>query len=470
MRHWHSPHTEVIGRDVGTWTMSDWEQRLCSDPTIGVFSTSEIAELPAPVQRYFNASIGLGTPLSTCARLHMRGRIKVGRWLPFRAQQVMKHGEGFIWKARVAGIIAGSDRYLDGAGEMNWKLAGVINVAHGDGPDISQSTAGRCGVEAVMIPTALLPRFGVTWTADDDHHITAHDSVGEAHIDLQLTIDSAGLVQSVSLQRWGDPDGDGTWDWHAFGGEFDGHRTFSGLTIPSAGRLGWDVGTDGWSDGEFFRFEITSLELPIEAGRVRAMTDRTGSVDLLWIPLGAGQRVVRISGRLFEALCALVQRRPPRDLYHSALIVARSRRALRRRDDADPDQHGERRGVVAEGPVGTRYAARCRLFRYEIHRWHDGVIPDEGDAVSTIRVTTDLASAQRLLDLVPRCPRPSGDGTSSTPARCGTRTRSPVWLLASAAIDIEQIGPPPHGRAPGWCAGAVVAARCRSSHELHARV
>lgn len=33
------------------------------------------------------------------------------------------------------------------------------------------------------------------------------------------------------------------------------------------------------------------------------------SVDLLWIPLGAGQHVVRISGRVFEAAAALIGRR-----------------------------------------------------------------------------------------------------------------------------------------------------------------
>ena len=65
-----------------------------------------------------------------------------------------------------------------------------------------------------------------------------------------------------SLLRWGDPDGTGTWGWHPFGGEISGHRTFGGLTIPSAGRLGWHAGTDRWAAGEFFRYEITALDVP----------------------------------------------------------------------------------------------------------------------------------------------------------------------------------------------------------------
>jgi (2S)-methylsuccinyl-CoA dehydrogenase len=47
-------------------------------------------------------------------------------------------------------------------------------------------------------------------------------------------------------------------------------------------------------------------------------TTSTG-VDLYWIPLGAGGRVVRLSGKLFEELSALVHHRAPRDLYHAAL-------------------------------------------------------------------------------------------------------------------------------------------------------
>ncbi len=243
-------------------SMSEWEQRLCGDRTVGVFSAPEIDGLPEPVRRYFRAAIAIGTPLATSARFRMRGHIKVSRWLPFRARQVLNPHVGFIWSARAAGVIAGYDRYLDGAGEMNWKLAGLFNVAHGDGPDISKSAAGRCGVEGILIPTALLPRFGPTWTAEDDEHITGHHHIGSTPIDLRLTIDPAGLVRSVTLQRWGDLDETGTWGWHPFGGEISGHRTFAGLTIPSAGRLGWNFGTDRWTSGEFFRFKITSLGTP----------------------------------------------------------------------------------------------------------------------------------------------------------------------------------------------------------------
>jgi hypothetical protein len=33
------------------------------------------------------------------------------------------------------------------------------------------------------------------------------------------------------------------------------------VKVPSAGRIGWFYGTNRWSEGEFFRFQLTALEL-----------------------------------------------------------------------------------------------------------------------------------------------------------------------------------------------------------------
>ena len=41
----------------------------------------------------------------------------------------------------------------------------------------------------------------------------------------------------------------------------------------------------------------------------------SGAVDLLWIPLGAGRRVVRRCGRVYESLVAWRERREPLQLY-----------------------------------------------------------------------------------------------------------------------------------------------------------
>jgi hypothetical protein len=247
--------------------MTTAEDALCRGTSGEVFTSAEVESLPEPVRRYLRTAIADGTPLSTCARLRMHGRIKVGRWLPFTARQVLNPHLGFVWTARVAGIITGSDRYLDGAGAMDWKLAGMFSLAHADGADMTRSAAGRAGAEGIWIPTALLPRFGVTWTAAADRHLVLHHHLGPTPVELHLHLDTEDRLESLAFDRWGDPDATGTRAWHRFGGQISGHRTFAGLTIPHSGRLGWHFGTDRWAAGAFFQYTITDLRPPPSQGR-----------------------------------------------------------------------------------------------------------------------------------------------------------------------------------------------------------
>jgi hypothetical protein len=188
----------------------------------------------------------------------MRGSVKQGRWwFPFRARQVLAPLHGFVWAARVGGVLVGSDRYVDGIAIAEWKLFGALRVARTKGPDLAHSSAGRAGAEAVWVPTAPLPRFGVTWGADDANHLSASYRLDDFDVELQLTLDDESRLRSVALERWGGPERDG---FVRFVHELTHSSTFDGVTIPSAGRGGWFAATDRWSDAEFFRYEITGYE------------------------------------------------------------------------------------------------------------------------------------------------------------------------------------------------------------------
>lgn len=114
-------------------------------------------------QRMLGAAIEPGTPLARAARLRMRGSIRLNRWLPFHANQIIAPGLGFVWKASVAGLNRGYDRYTDNVGEMQWKLIGLVPVSSASGPDASRSAAGREAGERFWLPMSLLPgpRSGV---------------------------------------------------------------------------------------------------------------------------------------------------------------------------------------------------------------------------------------------------------------------------------------------------------------------
>jgi hypothetical protein len=193
---------------------------------------------------------------------------------------------------------------------------------------------------------------------------------------------------------------------------------------------------------------------------VNAASPPTPSIDLYWLPLGAGGHSVRLNGRIFEALAAGLQRRERCDLYHSALEVrVRDRRFIIEQAPSRGND-GFDRGVVAEGAVGARAAGRFRLFRYEIRRWRDGVIPDIAEAVdSPHRLSLDADVAQRLLDLVPQVPTPVWGRDELGAGEMWNSNSVVSWLIARCGLDATSIKPPHEGRAPGWRSGVVVAGR-----------
>ena len=183
-------------------------------------------------------------------------------------------------------------------------------------------------------------------------------------------------------------------------------------------------------------------------------------MDLYWLPLGAGGRFVRLNGRIFEALAARLQHRERHDLYHSALEVelAGDRHVI----EQGPvwNMQEANRGVVCEGPVGSPWLGRSKLFRYEVRRWRNGILPDRDEAVdSPRRVSADAARAQRVLDLVPAFPTATWGRDELRTGEMWNSNSLIAWLLALSGHDVESITPPSHGGAPGWHAGLTVAAR-----------
>jgi len=185
------------------------------------------------------------------------------------------------------------------------------------------------------------------------------------------------------------------------------------------------------------------------------------TVDLYWLPLGAGGHSVRLNGKLFEAVAARLQHRPACDLYHSALVVHLPDEGRFVIEQAPVSSGlGPDRGVVLEGPVGTRFAGRLRLFRYEVRRWRDGRIPDIAEAVGgPVRLTDDAAVTRRLWEAVPLLPRTTWGRDELHAGEMWNSNSVIAWLITRSGLPVEEIHPPPGGRAPGWHAGVTVARR-----------
>lgn len=184
------------------------------------------------------------------------------------------------------------------------------------------------------------------------------------------------------------------------------------------------------------------------------------SVDLFWIPLGAGGHVVARNGRLYEWWAARREHRAPADLYHCALMVSLG--GVRYAVEMGPvwNVPAADRGVLVEGPVGARWLGRFRVFRYEMRAWPGGDVPDLAEAVSSpVRTTDDPAQVAAVLDVLRELPALTWGRDELGAGEMWNSNSAVAWALARTGHDLDAIRPPVGGRAPGWSAGLVLARR-----------
>jgi hypothetical protein len=156
--------------------------------------------------------------------------------------------------------VTGSDRWIDGAGAMRWKLLGMVPIVTADGPDISRAALGRVQAESVWLPTVLLGR-DVVWSATDSTHVSADLRLGNHATHLDLSVEPGGRLRTACIARWGNPDQKEGFHEYPFGALVSDEKAFDGITIPTTMRVGWCFGTDRFeTKGEFFRVTVDHAE------------------------------------------------------------------------------------------------------------------------------------------------------------------------------------------------------------------
>ncbi|MFZ2527265.1 MAG: DUF6544 family protein [Rhodococcus sp. (in: high G+C Gram-positive bacteria)] len=235
----------------------DWDALGSVPQSTHRFDHGQAEDLPPAAQRWLRHTLEPGVPLAHAVQLTMRGRIKLGSWRPFRATQILVPGVGFVWAAtaRVGCVpVLGYDRYTDGHGEMNWKLGGLVPVMSASSADITASAVGRLAAEFVFAPSAF---DQATWHDSGSDAAIATWRIGTHTETVCLEFIGDGHLIAVHSDRWGSPNGE-PFGRYPFGVDIESETSFGGITIPSRFRAGWWCGTTRWSEGEFFRAEITA--------------------------------------------------------------------------------------------------------------------------------------------------------------------------------------------------------------------
>lgn len=218
---------------------------------------ADLDELDEPVRRYLKHSLADGVAPQG-VRLRMAGRIKVGAWLAFTAEQEFS-GRAFLWRARAGWgplkPLHVVDSYRDGAGSTDGRVFGRIRFLHADDPDTARAAAGRAAAESIWVPGMLVPGSGVSWRAESENRIVASIDVPPERSDVTLRIDDEGAVRAISLMRWGNV-GQKDFGYIPFGGDMHAERRFGPVVLPSEVTVGWWYGTPRYQPF----FEATILE------------------------------------------------------------------------------------------------------------------------------------------------------------------------------------------------------------------
>jgi hypothetical protein len=135
--------------------------------TVATFCASDVDGLPAPVARFFRASLRDGQPLIRIADVRTEGWFQTGAtpddWRPFAAtQRFSTQPPGFIWDARIRIApftrVYVRDAYVGGHAEMQGRVLALFPVLAAAGTrDLAIGELQRYLAETAWFPTALLP-------------------------------------------------------------------------------------------------------------------------------------------------------------------------------------------------------------------------------------------------------------------------------------------------------------------------
>ena len=228
------------------------------------FHPDMVTGLPEPARRYLLHAIKPGTPLASSVALRMKGKLRPKAtvpWTEMKAREIICVTKGFLWKAKVRrGLsrVSGADHYADGQGRVRFWLWGVFPAVRMEGEDTTKSAIGRLAIEAVWLPSALLPQAGATWEAVDNHSAKVTIQIDGQPTTLVVNVEPDGKLRRSIISRWGGVGESGEAVWMPFEVESHEEREFGGYTIPSFCTAGWWMRSDHFF--EFFRANVESAE------------------------------------------------------------------------------------------------------------------------------------------------------------------------------------------------------------------
>lgn len=222
----------------------------------------ELEGLPAPVQRYLRRNLDDGAPHLSCVRLRESGNLRerLGQpWTEYEAEQyVVASTPALVWYARLRPFpfvwVDHRELLCQGRAHVLAKIFSTLGSVDRDDDATRRELLLRWMVDLVYLPSAMLAREGLTWTALDDTRAELRVREGELEVRGVFHFDEQGdVVRFETTDRtW---TGEGTPSSALWIAEFAEHRKFGTIGVPTRIALRWEL------DGQTFPYREAKLDL-----------------------------------------------------------------------------------------------------------------------------------------------------------------------------------------------------------------
>ncbi len=228
-----------------------------------IVTGEDLSHLPEPVRRYLHFSGAVGRPRVLNFRLGLRGRLRQGpssTWMRFSAEQFTcfdPRVRAFYLKSSMYGVpLDGLHLYVGSTATMEIKLASLIKIVDGRGPEMNQSETVTMFNDMCVFAPATLIDESIRWEEIDSRTVAARFTNAGITIEAKLLFDAEGkLINFISNDRYQSTDGK-VFRKYPWSTPIQEHREFDGRLVAATAEAVWSPPEGGFAYGEFLLTEI----------------------------------------------------------------------------------------------------------------------------------------------------------------------------------------------------------------------
>lgn len=239
----------VVGVSARRWNRHSAAAvaRLCApEPLTWDVADTQLPDIPEPVERYFKFALTTGQPLVQHAFIRWSGELLMfgsSGWRRFSAEQHFSGTPpGYVWDASVRAApflpVRIRDSYVDGTGASEASVASVVPLQGQRGTrEVAEASLMRYLAEAAWLPTALLPRPGLSWSAIDADTARATLTDRGLSVAVDFRFGTAGEIVGCSADRYRAAGADVVLTpWR---GTYRNYRRIAGMMVPTTAEVAW---------------------------------------------------------------------------------------------------------------------------------------------------------------------------------------------------------------------------------------